>query len=242
MFSKKNTQYRKAASAIEYGIIAGAIAVVILGGVAATGVNLANLFGGFGNTVSSIVAGSSSTGSVAASPSAFSQLVYQESSLYKGGCNSTMTAFNNSVGETLSTIECSSNNTGESEALVLSDPLLQEKPTISLSMDGPVTIPALEGADTGFTLPGGSSDAVTLFTGQGYYGASFAISSINPLNSGNTGNASAACAAEGGQMYYSTSMQSPDPYADGGANGAYGALCSGAIYPSSSLQTLINGG
>ncbi len=242
MFSKKNTQYRKAASAIEYGIIAGAIAVVILGGVAATGVNLANLFGGFGNTVSSIVAGSSSTSSVATSPSAFSQLVYQESSLYKGGCNSTMTAFNNSVGEALSTIECSSNNTGESEALVLSDPLLQEKPTISSSVDGPVTIPALEGANTGFTLPGGSSDAVTLFTGQGYYGASFAISSINPLNSGNTGNASAACAAEGGQMYYLPSMQSPDPYADGGANGAYGALCTGAVYPSSSVQTLINGG
>lgn len=55
---------RRGVSAIEYGILAALVAGVILAGVRETGVNLANLFGGFGTTVDSVVAPSGGSGSI----------------------------------------------------------------------------------------------------------------------------------------------------------------------------------
>lgn len=50
-FAKQEHRSRRGATALEYGVIAGLILLVILGGVTLTGAKLANLFGGFSNSV-----------------------------------------------------------------------------------------------------------------------------------------------------------------------------------------------
>ncbi len=216
---------RRGASAVEYGILAALIAGAITLGVTDTGVNLANLFGGFAKSAEGVVAPSSSSG---ATFSAFNIFTTAPASVYEGTCSGgVMPVFQSSASDVnLSTGNCANTSYTASglSSLLLSLPVIV---LTSPSGTAAVSVPALDGPGTGFTAPVGQNIFVDLYKAGSGAGQSFLINSpTGLLTSANLKSAASACAAEGGTF---------------AANSGSANCNGGTLYPTNVSTLLISG-
>lgn len=221
-FRTPKADRRRGATALEYGILAALVLGAIVLGVRVTGVNLANLFGGFSTTVAGVVSPSAASGGSASGFAPYNTLLKNVSTNTDGGhctgSNLQTYALSNGTGTVATDGSCVISELTVSQiiAALNSGGAGGTLPTLFSPTNGIVTVPALQGPGTGFTIPAGLDASFAFLTGGAAAGSSFIIGTgNNSLTPANMAGASSACAAEGGSLYVSSSLaycQNATPY------------------------------
>lgn len=194
---------RRGATAIEYGLIATLISVAIFAAVQLTGVRIGSIFGRLGQNIVVVNGGNRAvivTGGIPATP--FIEAA-EATPLFCG--NLAPSSFGFASGTIITSNSCAVDLT-QPELFAdintdLMETVLSAGPFLYNPSGGVLTVPALGGSNTGFTVPGDIGAFVEL-TNTG-----FLIEDAGAaLTAGNTASAQTACSAEGGSFLFSTTQ------------------------------------
>jgi pilus assembly protein Flp/PilA len=199
---------RRAATAIEYGLIATLISVAIFAAVQFTGVQIGSIFGRLGQNIAVANGGGGNqtvtvTGGGSQIPPTPFIAAAEATPLFCG--NLSPSSFGFASGTIITSNSCAVDLT-QPELFAdinadLMETVLSDGPFLYNPSGGALIVPALGGSNTGFTVPGDIGAFVEL-TNTGFLIEDTRAS----LTAANTASAQTACSAEGGSFLFSATQ------------------------------------